>query len=420
MSPVCSSPAPNTSSATKAPGNSSTPKKTLKTPASTSARKPALRKAATKRKRACSVGTPLGKSTKTMTDGDNGDLFSKITKYMDDKFLATNRRLDENASKMSEVSSSVINLSCKVESNAEEIAKLKRECNSARLQDQVEALVKTSLEKHAPVPSKVADTVLKVEREIEKLKSVKEARMLNPDRSNGSQEERHYWWSRRAVRVWPVSGTSSQQLWVGTGEFFFKNLLIPEHHLSEDSVESVRRIYPAKHRNRPGSAGRVRDEVRVLFKDVETRDMVYSYASNLADKRETAGMRLEVPSHLLGQFKTLERYGRHLKTAHGPAVKWHIRFDDSELAMFLNIKLSDQDQWTKIDFVSARDEVRSITGSETARFRERLSSSMSGSGTDPEVMEITPADPPPRDLPTLPRSATLQRFAGGGKWGRSK
>ena len=193
------------------------------------------------------------------------------------------------------------------------------------------------------------------------------------------------------------------------GDFFFRTLDIPEAHLSEDSVESVRRIFPTRSRGKQRS--RIRDEVRVVLKDVETRDMIYSYAPNLADKRNEAGMRLEVPSHLLGKFKTLERYGRHLKSVHGQHFRWHIKYDDPELSMYLNVKPSEDERWNKVDYNTAREETRLLDTGLSPALRERLGSSASGTSSngdpDPEVMDVTP---PPITRGSLPTSTTLEKF----------
>lgn len=143
--------------------------------------------------------------------------------------------------------------------------------------------------------------------------------------------------------------------------------------------------------------------------------MVYSYAANLATKRDIAGLHLEVPGHLLGLFKTLEQYGRQLKTERGPTVKWHIKYDDRELSMFLNVKLSEADSWSKVDYNTAREEVRKTEATETASFRDRLLSSTSSGGGDVEEIEIMETE-------SLPKSATLQKFknTNGTRWGDKK
>ena len=47
------------------------------------------------------------------------------------------------------------------------------------------------------------------------------------------------------------------------------------------------------------------DEVTVRFESKEIRDAVKANAANLANFRETAGMRLHLPNHLQKDFKAL-------------------------------------------------------------------------------------------------------------------
>ena len=379
-------------------------------------KRPARTLGSAKRKRIEAANNTVKKIPRIM--GDEDAFFKRMTDYMDSKFGGVTERLDDNSARLEDVSKNVAK-------NAEDISNMKTQIDDLKsgkaLEDKVEEMVKRSIEKQAPLPDKMDKEMKRVGNEVDKLKALQGVRQH--DRRDSSQEERHYWWSRRAVRIWPVVGTTNQELWRATGEFFFRVLEIPESNLTEDSVESVRKIFPVRSRGKPKS--RVGDEVRVLFKDIETRDMIHSYAPNLADKRGEAGMRLEVPSHLLGQFKSLERYGRHLKGIHGQQMRWHIKYDDSELNMFLNVKLSEDDKWNKVDFTTAREEIRSQEASSASSFRERLSSSSSVSS-----FASATTDKPEEDMETnqvdrsgLPQSRTLEKFKGKNtppRWGQKK
>ena len=344
--------------------------------------------------------------------GDEDAFFKRMTEYMDNKFEGVNGRLDDNSAKLEDVSDTVAK-------NTVDISNMKKQIDDIKsgkaIEKKVEELVMRSIEKQAPLPSKMEKDIKRVEQEMERVRALQSVR--SNDRRESSQEEKHYWWSRRAVRIWPVAAGSNQDLWKATGEFFFRILEVPESNLSEDSVESVRKIFPVRSKGKPRS--RVKDEVRVLFKDIETRDMIYSYAPNLAEKRNEAGMRLEVPSHLLGQFKTLEKYGRHLKSTHGQQLKWHIKYDDAELCMFLNVKLSEEDRWSRVNFNMARDEIRSQEADLASSFRDRLSSAESHAPSqEPEVMDLTET---PKS--SLPSSKTLEKYRAKTtvpRWGQSK
>lgn len=389
-------------------------KTTGKHRATVTVKKPARTVGAAKRKRVESAEIRAQKLARIMSAEEEDAFFRRMTSYMDSKFKGVNQNLENNTSKLSEVTTSVAGLTTSVAANKADIATLKSQISDLQRKDnveeKVEELVRRTLDRRAAPTEKLTADFRRVENEVQKIKTLQHV----SKKDSTSQEERHYWWSRRAVRIWPVVGTTNKELWTTTGEFFFKTLEVPESYLSEDSVESVRQIFPAKTRTK----GRITDEVRMLFKDVKTRDMVYSYAINLANKRDRAGMRLEVPGHLLGQFKTLERYGRQLKQEHGQNIKWHIKYDDPELSMFLNVKLGDEG-WNKITFDTAREETRRLDTGASITFRERLTSSQSGTSTgdDEEVMEVSPS---------LPISSTLEKYkknppaSSTPRWGQRK
>ena len=186
--------------------------------------------------------------------------------------------------------------------------------------------------------------------------------------------------------------------------------------LEESSVEAIKRV---GQQNKPKRMRQnVHNEVIVYFKDVATRDMIQSYAPNLAEHRGKAGLRLEVPCHLTGCFKCLEKYGHIMKKDH-PDLKWHIHFDDVELSLKINLKLGDSTGWDRVDFATAREAVRLADRQSVDAFRGRLTSSQSSSNQDPlddEVMEIE------NNGPSLPTSATLEKFRGKRKtpWGNDK
>ena len=73
-----------------------------------------------------------------------------------------------------------------------------------------------------------------------------------------------------------------------------------------------------------------------MFCDLEARDLVTSYARNLASKvgsdgKPTAGLRMNIPPRLMSLFKLLEAHGRRLKQRYGTELKRHVHFDDDDL-----------------------------------------------------------------------------------------
>ena len=97
----------------------------------------------------------------------------------------------------------------------------------------------------------------------------------------------------------------------------------------------------------------------VSFATIRARDLVYSYARNLGqciddDGNPTAGLRIEIPDQLLGDYKTLEQYGHAMKQKHKIGFKRHIKLDDSILGLYMDIYLPKQKEWVRIDMELAR------------------------------------------------------------------
>ena len=86
----------------------------------------------------------------------------------------------------------------------------------------------------------------------------------------------------------------------------------------EQSIEKIRR-----HSTNKFSP----DEVLVIFSDIMTRDTIIGSSgmlSEMQDKetlRPTAAIRIDVPEYLRADRKTLEEYGRRLRSVHGRRQK---------------------------------------------------------------------------------------------------
>ena len=77
------------------------------------------------------------------------------------------------------------------------------------------------------------------------------------------------------------------------------------------------------------------------------RDAVKASASNLANFRETAGMRLHVPNHLQRDFHALMNLSYDLKKKH-PALKKNIKFDEEDGGLFMDPKLEEESDWKRV------------------------------------------------------------------------
>ena len=107
-------------------------------------------------------------------------------------------------------------------------------------------------------------------------------------------------------------------------------------------------------------------EVVVEFVDTYARDDVLLRGPALAlyrdkENRPTAGIRLDIPSHLMGVFKTLESFAFALKRKHGVDFRKHIKFDDYEGTLYLQagMKKDNEDTlWTNYSAEEARNGIK--------------------------------------------------------------
>ena len=181
-------------------------------------------------------------------------------------------------------------------------------------------------------------------------------------------ETRKYNLSRRAIRAWPIEGSTEDQLWASTGDYIHEVLRVPRDEMKQELITEVRRL------RTPGGS-KIKHEALVIFADLEGRDLVTSYAKNLADRvtpdgQPTAGLRMDIPPHLMTTFKLLESYGRDLRVRYGKDFKRHVRFDDEARSLYLNMRIPGDQNWTRISPDTARSFINEKERS--AVVRERL------------------------------------------------
>lgn len=288
-----------------------------------------------------------------------------IKAYLDQQFSSVKTDLKETVKDIAE----------QVSTNTKKISEI-----DSRLDSRIAAAVNQEMQK--------------ITKEIDQLKNGRErpqTMALNVG------DDTAYWRSRRSVRIWPIK-CRDNDLWGSVGDFFFNVLLIPKSNLNQTSVESIRRIGAGKRRN----PSKIHDEVLVTFCDCTTRDMIFSYASNLArykDNHDRPGIRLDIPDQLKGTFSDLERYGAGLRKKLGPELKRNIKFEDGNKSMYIDVLFPGDTTWTKIPHTLAKEQLDEQDARTTVSARERLSS-------------INSMPSPQSDAsPTIPQSDTLRRFS---------
>ena len=176
-----------------------------------------------------------------------------------------------------------------------------------------------------------------------------------PDPSSATKTDVEFDKARRSIRLWPVPGSAGPLVWQST-DLFLKHKLDLGDRVKENMIEHIHRP------DLPSGPG-VNDEAVVLFREIETRDMVMGASSKLApfvdsSGRPTAGLRLEVPPHLRAAFRTLYKYGQSLRLRHGLGTRRHVKFDDLERSVYLNVKLPGDASWSRVSLDVAKRGLR--------------------------------------------------------------
>ena len=162
--------------------------------------------------------------------------------------------------------------------------------------------------------------------------------------------------------MWPVKG-HDDQLTDASRKFMTSVLKIPQDTVSSLNIVLTRRVSQARR-------SKIKDEVLVKFDTVDERDVVQSYAPNLGALKGEAGIRLDFPAHLRRVFRLLESHGSLLKKRF-PELKMLIKFDDSDLTLIMDVKLSPDDDWERVDEKGAtesrKERVRLTEGTGTKK-----------------------------------------------------
>ena len=173
-----------------------------------------------------------------------------------------------------------------------------------------------------------------------------------------SKERDLYFTARRSLRFWPVEDGDLEQ---GCRRFMLEILEMPSEVADGVQIEHTRRLQQPRR-------SKIKSEVLIRFRDSGCRDIVQSYALNLANHRDRAGIRLEIPPHLTGTFRLFEEHAGALREKFPVGVKRSIKFDDVAMDLCIDIKIPTADKWHRF----SRSQIE-----QAARARTRLGGGMS-------------------------------------------
>lgn len=203
-------------------------------------------------------------------------------------------------------------------------------------------------------------------------------------------DDREFDLARRSLRLWPIAGSTENDLWDSAGLFLGSNLAL-EGKLNEAAIDCIKRV------DIPSGPG-VRDEALIRFKDATIRDMVIGSASKLSafigsDGKATAGMRMEVPPRLQQTFRVLFKYGQNLRARHGPGTRRHVKFCDLDRTLYLNVKLPQDDNWSKVSIEVAMRGMKAKRSIDDGQLERRLD--ITGPIADARPRAASTSNPPP-------------------------
>ena len=160
----------------------------------------------------------------------------------------------------------------------------------------------------------------------------------------GSVGESQFLASRRSIRIWPIDDGPDLEEKVKI--FLATHMGIPDETLSNIKFEAIEKQEQMRR-------SKVHGEYLVRFFNSQTRDVIQSYAANLANANGRAGLRIDIPDALRGLFRMYESHAAALREKYG-GIRRAIRFDDVNRSLYMDVKLNHTD-WHRITERDIRD-----------------------------------------------------------------
>ena len=171
-----------------------------------------------------------------------------------------------------------------------------------------------------------------------------------------AEKERLFLLARRTMLLWPVD--LAAEAGNAVRNFIETALNIPKQIVKSLNIEQVDKI-------EQGRRSKIYNEVKVVFATSRERDLVQSYASNLAKMDGKAGLRMDIPEHLRGLFKIFEAHGAGLRQRY-PGLKRAIKYDDATQSLCMDVRMPERDRWHRVNEpemreIARRNSTRTVT-----------------------------------------------------------
>ena len=175
--------------------------------------------------------------------------------------------------------------------------------------------------------------------------------------------------------MWPVGGEGEDM------KSAVLKFLANKPRLGEDVIADAEECHivrvPMAGKGPNQLKNQIKHEVVVEFPSVDLRDIVRRSAYNLAGDR-SAGIRLDVPHHLMKNFKALESASYKLKQQY-PSLRRNIKFDDEVCDLVLEFRISEGAGWKRLRPQEAK-ELQRTEGEAEEMTASDISSLLSGDG----------------------------------------
>ena len=274
-----------------------------------------------KKQRDSTGAAATAKNLKDIGDEDHErdkveDKFAKLMEMITSLDKGLNKKLDrqgkEISRKLSEtntnIEESLINIDTKIH----------------RITEEVEGLANKVKRQEEAVPSLVNKAVNEqMATVVERLQRLEGGAL--PPSSKESRQTADYWEARRSLRISPIQGDLKE----GVAAFIVDKLGLDAAILEDLGRDAIRSL-PSR------QTDRIKSEVVVRFSSVRDRDLVKAAGFKLAGTN--GSMRLELPSHLLGQHRALTKAAANLRKAK-PRTRTYVKFEDDTLSLVMDYRL---------------------------------------------------------------------------------
>lgn len=192
---------------------------------------------------------------------------------------------------------------------------------------------KTTMDQMAKIENKIDTKISHIEKSVDQVKTNVEGlqgKVTNLENrmgrlessSRGSSLAEEFWRARRTVIFGPVKSTEEDDLYAEFKDFMVEVLKIQQWEADTIMIDNLAPTIKKRGGMNPGEI----KVAKVLMATTQGRDRIFSKIAMLANRRGTI-LEIEVPFHLTGLFRSLEKKAYQLRQN---GFRTSIRFEDTK------------------------------------------------------------------------------------------